>query len=78
LLILPSRAKVPFELWVLFKQRISMGRQHFAVRIDTLTPLPFSLFEEQLQVMQVMAGDDDERAFFDGQRYLSSEPECHT
>lgn len=42
-----------------------MGREHFAVGVD-IDALAFRLLEEGFHILQVVAGDDDERAFFDG------------
>lgn len=43
-----------------------MGREHFTVSVN-VDAFAFGLFEEEFQVFQVVAGDDDERAFFYGQ-----------
>lgn len=43
-----------------------MGREHFAVGVD-VDPLAFCLLEEAFHIFKVVAGNDDERAFFDGQ-----------
>ena len=67
LLVLPSRTEVAFEVFVFLQFRISVSREHFAVRID-IDAFAFSLFEEEFQVFQVVAGDNDERAFFNRQR----------
>ena len=40
-----------------------MARQHFAVGVDIDT-FAFRLLQQQFQIVQVMAGHHDERAFF--------------
>ena len=52
-----------------FELRVAVGRQHLAVRIDVDAAV-FRLLEQKLHIVQVVAADDDERAFFDGERYL--------
>ena len=44
-----------------------MSGQHFTMGID-VDAFPLSLLQQQLQVVEVMAGDDDERSLFYGQR----------
>ena len=44
-----------------------MGRQHFAVRVD-IHALARRLLQQQLQVVEIMAGDDDERPLLHRQR----------
>lgn len=43
-----------------------MGREHFAVGVD-VDAFAFCLLEEAFHIFKVVAGNDDERAFFDGQ-----------
>ena len=52
-----------------FELRVAVGRQHLAVRIDVDAAV-FRLLEQKLHIVQVVAADDDERAFFDGERHL--------
>ena len=63
LLALPCGAEIALELGVLLELRIAVGRQHFAVGVD-VDALALGLLQKQLQVVQIMAGDDDEGAFF--------------
>ena len=44
-----------------------MGWQHFAVRVD-IHALARRLLQQQLQVVEIMAGDDDERSLLHRQR----------
>ena len=46
-----------------------MGRQHFAVRID-VDALAFALLQDHLQVLQVMAGDQDGLALLHAERHF--------
>ena len=46
-----------------------MGGQHLTVGVDVDAPAR-GLVQQQLQIVQVVAADDDERAFFDGERHL--------
>ena len=43
-----------------------MGGEHFAVGVN-VDPLSLGLLQKELQVVKVMAGDDDERPFLHGQ-----------
>jgi len=52
---------------VLFELRIGVRREHFAVGVD-VDALAVRLLEQELEVAEVMAGDDDERAFFNLER----------
>ena len=45
-----------------------MGGQHFAMGVD-VDALALSLLQQPLEIVQVMAGDDDERPLFHLQRY---------
>ena len=62
LLILPRRAEVAGEMGVFVQTRIAVSGQHFAVRID-VDALSGGLLEELMQVLKVVTGNDDERAF---------------
>ena len=67
LLVLPRRAEVALEVWVFLQLRIAVGWQHFAVRVD-IHALARRLLQQQLQVVEIMAGDDDERSLLHRQR----------
>ena len=54
---------------MLFELRIAVGRKHLAVGVD-VHALAVGLLEKELEVSEVVAADDDERAFFDGERHL--------
>ena len=69
LLALPGGAEVALELRVLFELRVAVRRQHLAMRVD-VDALAVGLFEQQLQIAQIVTGDDDERTFFNRQRHL--------
>ena len=62
LLILPCSTKIALEVRVLFELRIPVGRQHLAVGID-VNPLVLRLLQKLLQIIEVVAGNDDKRAF---------------
>ena len=47
-----------------------MGRQHFPVGVD-VDAFSLRLLQQQLQIVKIVAGDDDEGAFLDGQAHLS-------
>ena len=63
LLVLPRRAEVALEVWVFLQLRIAVGWQHFAVRVD-IHALARRLLQQQLEVVQVVPGDDVERSLF--------------
>ena len=44
-----------------------MGRQHFTVGVD-VDAFTLGLLQQQLQVVEIMAGDDDERPLLHRQR----------
>ena len=69
LLILPCGAKVALELRIALELGIGVGGQHLAVRID-VDACALGLLEEQLEVVEVMAGNDDEGALLDLERDL--------
>ena len=69
MLVLPRRAEIALEMGILFKARVAVRGQHLAVRIDVDAAV-FRLLEQKLHIVQVVAADDDERAFFDGERHL--------
>ena len=60
LLVLPRRAEVALEVWVFFKLRIAVGRQHFTVGVD-VDAFTLGLLQQQFQIVEIVAGDDDER-----------------
>ena len=53
---------------ILFKARVAVRGQHLAVRID-VDALALRLLEQALQVVQVVAGNHDERSLFHRQRH---------
>lgn len=63
LLVLPRRAEVALEMGIFFQFRIAMGGQHFAVGVD-VDAFARRLLQQQLEVVQVVPGDDDERSLF--------------
>ncbi len=63
LLVLPRGAEVALEVGVLLQLGIAERGEHFAVGVD-VDALAGGLFEQHLQVVQVVAGDDDEGALF--------------
>ena len=67
LLVLPRRAEVALEVWVFFKLRIAVGGQHFAVGVD-VDAFALGLLQQQLQIVEIVAGDDDERPLLHRQR----------
>ena len=67
LLVLPRRAEIALEMGILFQFRVAVGGEHFTVGVDVDT-LALGLLQQQLQVVEVMAGDDDERPLLHGQR----------
>jgi len=70
LLVLPGGAEVALQLGIFLQLGIGVGRQHFAVGVD-VDALSGGLLQQQLQILQVVAGDHDERAFFHGERHGS-------
>ena len=64
LLALPRGAEVARQMGVFFKRRIAVGREHLAVGID-VDALAGRLFQQLVQILQVVAGHHDEGAFFD-------------
>ena len=67
LLILPRRTEVALEMGIFFQFRIAVGGQHFAVGVDVDT-FALGLLQQQLQIVEVVAGDDDERPLLHRQR----------
>ena len=61
LLILPGGAEIALEVRIFFQFRVGVRRQHFTVGVD-VDALARALFEQQLQVAQVVAADDDKGA----------------
>ena len=53
--------KLPLSCGILLQLRIGVGRQHLAVGVDAHA-CALGLLQQKLQVVQVVAGDDDERA----------------
>ncbi len=68
LLVLPGGAEVALEVRVRLQLRIRVGGQHLAMGVN-VDALVFCLLQELLKVIKVVAGDDNERAFLDRQRY---------
>ncbi len=58
LLVLPGRAVVAVEVGVLLEPRVAVGGEHLAVGVD-VDALALGLLEKRLQVLQVVAGDED-------------------
>ena len=54
-------------MWVLLQLRVGVRGQYFAVGID-IDVLALGLLQQQLQVVEIMAGDDDERSLLYRQR----------
>ena len=70
LLVLPCGAKVALEVGVAALQlRVAVGGQHLRVGVDVDAPA-CSLFQQLLCVVEVVAGNHDERPLFNGQRHL--------
>ena len=70
LLVLPRRAKVALEVGVfLLELRVAVGGQHFRVGVDA-DALARCLFQQAFHIIEVMAGDDDEWPFLDGQGHF--------
>ena len=70
LLVLPCGAKIAFQVGkALFQFRVAVGRQHLGVGVD-IDALALGLLQQALGVVEVVAGDDDERPFLDGQGHL--------
>ena len=67
LLVLPRRAEVALEMGVLFQLRIAVGRQHFTVGVD-VDAFTLGLLQQQFQIVEIVAGDDDERPLLHRQR----------
>ena len=67
LLILPRRAEIALEMGIFFQFRIAVGRQHFAMGVD-VDAFALGLLQQQLQVVEVVACDDDERSLLHRQR----------
>ncbi len=61
LLVLPGGAEVALELRELLELRVGVRRQHLAVRVD-VDALARALFQQHLEVAQVVAGDHHEGA----------------
>jgi hypothetical protein len=62
-LVLPGRAVVAVEMGVFFQAGIAVGGQHFTMGVYK-DPLALGLLQDQLQVLQVMAGHQQGLAFF--------------
>ena len=70
LLVLPCGAKVALEVGVAALQlRVAVGGQHLRVGVDVDAPA-CSLFQQLLCVVEVVAGNHDERPLFNGQGHL--------
>ena len=70
LLVLPCGAKVAFQMRkALFQLRVAVGGQHLGVGVD-IDALALGLLQQALGVVEVVARNDDEGAFLDGQRHF--------
>ena len=70
LLVLPCGAKVAFQMRkALFQLRVAVGRQHLRVGVD-IDALALGLLQQALGIVEVVARNDDEGAFLDGQGHL--------
>ena len=69
LLVLPGRAEVALQVRVLLQLGVRVRRKHLAVGVH-VDALALGLLEKLLQVVQVVARDDDERAGLDLERDL--------
>ena len=67
LLVLPCGTEVALKMGIFTKLGISMGRKHLTVSVD-IDSFVLRLFKQLLQIVKVMAGDNDERPFFNHQR----------
>ena len=63
LLVLPRRAEVALEVLKLAQLGIAVRGQHLAVGVYVYA-LALGLLKQEFQVIQVVAGDYDVRAFF--------------
>ena len=68
LLVLPSGSKISFQVRVGFEFRIGMCGQHLAMRIN-VNPSPLCLFQQCMQIKQIMAGYNDKWPLLYGQRH---------
>ena len=59
LLILPCGTEVALQVRILLQFRVGVGRQHLTVSID-IDPLALGLLQQQLQIVQIVAGDHNE------------------
>ena len=57
-LVLPGRAVVAGEVAVFLESRVAVGGEHLAVGVD-VDSLALGLLEQRLEVLQVVAGDQD-------------------
>ena len=64
LLVLPGGAEVALEVSELLQLGVRVRREHLAVGVD-VDALALRLLEQQLQIVQVVAGHDDERPGLD-------------
>ena len=70
LLVLPCGAEVAFQVGkALFQLRVAVGGQHLRVGVD-VDALALGLFQQAFGVIEVVARNDDEGAFLDGQRHF--------
>ena len=70
LLVLPCGAKVALEVGVAALQlRVAVGGQHLRVGVH-IDAFARSLFQQAFHVVEIVAGNDDERPFLDDQRHL--------
>ncbi len=70
LLVLPGCAEVALQMRVLLLQlRVAVGGEHFRVGVD-VDAFARRLLQQALHVVEVVAGNDDERPFLDDERHL--------
>ncbi len=69
LLVLPCSTEIAFQMTVLFKLGVAVGRQHFTMGVDIDT-LALSLLKKVFKIMKVMPAYDNERSFFHSGGYL--------
>ena len=68
-LVLPGSAEISFQMEIFLQLRIPVSREHLAVCIH-IDPFSLRLLKQQLQIQQVMPGDDDKGAFLHCKRHL--------
>ena len=70
LLVLPRGAEVALQVGVaLLQLRVAVGGQHLRVGVH-VDAFARSLFQQAFHIVEIVAGNDDERPFLDDQRHL--------